>query len=86
MTEKEKALSGLLYYPMKDKSLVDELLMCKQLCFEYNQFSINSYEERCELLKKIIGKIKGSPIIFSPFYCDYGSNIEIEENFLKMQQ
>lgn len=81
MTEKEKALKGLLYNPNKNEELIAEILSCKQLCFEYNQIPISSYEERGVLIKKIIGKVKGVPIIFSPFYCDYGRNIEIGENF-----
>lgn len=81
MTEREKALKGLLYNPNKNEELISELLQCKHLCFQYNQLPISSFEERGELLKNIIGKFKGSPIIFSPFYCDYGRNIEIGENF-----
>lgn len=81
MTEKEKALKGLLYNPNKNEEFISEIFNCKQLCFEYNQIPISSFEERGILIKKIIEKIKGVPLIFSPFYCDYGRNIEIGENF-----
>ncbi|WP_321373237.1 maltose acetyltransferase domain-containing protein [uncultured Draconibacterium sp.] len=82
MTEKEKARKGLLYNPNKNKELIAEILRCKQRCFEYNQtpFELEE-EERTVLIKKIIGKTKGNPIVVSPFYCDYGSNIEMGENF-----
>lgn len=81
MTEKEKAEKGLLYNPNRNKELIAEILRCKQLCFEYNQIPPNAEEDRAGMIKKIIGKTKGNPIIVSPFYCDYGSNIELGENF-----
>ena len=34
-----------------------------------------------ELLQQIIGNIKGTPVITAPFYCDYGVNVSIGENF-----
>lgn len=81
MTEQEKALNGLLYNPNKNEQLIAEILKCKQLCFEFNQVPLHLFEERVASLKRIIGNVKGTPIIFSPFYCDYGRNITIGENF-----
>lgn len=81
MKESEKALRGLLYNPNKNAELIAELVACKNLCFDYNQLPPSALDERDQLIKKIINKVKGTPIIFSPFYCDYGRNIEIGENF-----
>lgn len=81
MKESEKALKGFLYNPNKNEELIAEIMACKQLCHEYNQMPVGSFEARVKFLKKIIGGAKGTPMIFSPFYCDYGRNIEIGENF-----
>ena len=81
MTEKEKMLSGQLYDGNYDKSLLQERLACKTLCFEYNNLSPTDTVHRKDLIKKILGKTKENFLIEQPFMCDYGWNIEIGENF-----
>lgn len=80
MTEKEKMLSGELYYSNCDE-LMDERLKAKDLCHYYNSLKPSQLSERMEVIKEIIGKTKDSFIIEQPFICDYGYNIEIGENF-----
>lgn len=81
MTEKEKMLKGLLYDANYDKELGSERLKAKDLCFKYNT-TLPSDEES---LRKIIGelkiKTKGNFFLTPPFYCDYGYNISVGENF-----
>lgn len=36
MTEKEKMLAGILYDANNDKNLLKERMICKDICFEYN--------------------------------------------------
>ena len=36
MTEKEKMLAGILYDANNDKNLLKERMLCKDICFEYN--------------------------------------------------
>lgn len=81
MLEKEKMLSGLLYYADKDEILINERLKCKKLCHKYNQLSPEKLEERRRLLKQILASTKGKFLVEQPFICDYGYNIEIGENF-----
>ena len=81
MSEKEKMLNGELYYAEKDGELVQERVKCKMLCWEYNQLVPNKLLERNSLIKKIIGKTGAKFLIEQSFYCDYGYNIEIGENF-----
>lgn len=81
MNEKEKMLSGLLYDANYDKSLFDERIKCKTLCHKYNSLSPDKIDERKSILKKIIGKTKTNFWIEPSFYCDYGYNIELGENF-----
>lgn len=80
MTEKEKMLSGNLYF-YDDKDLVEERKITKLLVFELNNLNILEKEKRLEIFKKLLGKIGENCYIKSPFYCDYGANIEIGKNF-----
>ena len=81
MTEKEKAMQGLLYDANYDKELLKERKKCKELCFQFNQLSPIMEEEQREIIKKLFGKTKENFCVTAPFYCDYGYNIEIGENF-----
>ena len=78
MTEREKALSGMLYKP---GNMQDDLAVCKELCAEYNRLMPSQKEERRQLLKKLLGKTGKEFHIEQNFWCDYGYNIEIGENF-----
>lgn len=81
MTEKEKAQKGYLYNAVNDTALVEERIKCKDLCFQYNGLRPSMKEARTTLMKEIMGKTKGAFFIEQPFWCDYGYNIEIGENF-----
>lgn len=80
-TEKEKCAEGQLYDANYDKELIEERLLCKEICHNYNNLSPLKTEERQELLRKLLGKTGENFLIEQPFYCDYGYNIEIGENF-----
>lgn len=81
MTEKEKMLKGELYDANNDKTLIAERNACKQLCFEYNTAPYKDDEQRTKILEKIIKNIGKNCKIEPNFYCDYGYNIEIGDNF-----
>ncbi|KFF12384.1 sugar O-acetyltransferase [Chryseobacterium soli] len=81
MTEKEKCAAGLLYDANYDKELLNERIACKDLCGEYNQLKNSDSQNRNTLLKKIIGKTEENICIEPSFWCDYGYNIEVGENF-----
>ena len=81
MTEKEKMLLGKIYNANYDKELLEERKIAQDLCFEYNNLRPSDSEKRKELIKKIVGKAKENFLIEQPFWCDYGYNIEIGENF-----
>ena len=81
MTEKEKARLGLLYDPNYDEELLAERRRCKELCFQFNQLSPLKELEQKEIIGKLFGKTKENFCVTAPFYCDYGYNIEIGENF-----
>lgn len=81
MTEKEKARLGLLYDANYDEELLAERGRCKELCFQFNQLSPLKELEQKEIIGKLFGKTKENFCVTAPFYCDYGYNIEIGENF-----
>lgn len=80
-TEKEKAKKGLLYDANYDAELVRERVVCKGLCYEYNQLHPSLLEEHKRILKRLLGKTGNELLIEQPFSCDYGYNIEVGENF-----
>ncbi|MBO9621047.1 MAG: sugar O-acetyltransferase [Niabella sp.] len=80
MTEKEKCEQGMLY-AANDEVLTNERSICKNICQQYNQTEYSNTEKRNELLRKIIKKNKQHFVIEQPFWCDYGYNIELGENF-----
>ena len=81
MTEKEKMQKQLLYDANYDTTLLQERTRAKELCYDFNQLRPSAQEEQKNLLKKLFGKTKGEFCVIAPFWCDYGYNIEIGENF-----
>lgn len=81
MTEKEKMLNSQMYNPMGDKQLRNERCSVKNLCREYNNLPFEDEETQKILIKKIVGSTKENSYITAPFWCDYGYNIELGENF-----
>lgn len=81
MDEKEKMEKGLLYDPSTDRKLYAERIKCKNLCHKYNRIYPEMVGHKRDMALRIIGKAKNLFYIESPFYCDYGYNIEIGENF-----
>ncbi len=81
MTEKEKMIAQQLYDANYNNELELERLECKALCQEYNNLPIKDLKKRGEFIKKILGKT-GEHIHIEPdFWCDYGYQIKVGENF-----
>ena len=71
----------MLYDANYDKELINDRIAAKELCFEYNSTRPSDGEKQKELLKRLLGKTRENFCITAPFWCDYGYNIEIGENF-----
>lgn len=80
MNDKEKMLSGILY-DGSAKELVSERLENWKRLQKYNSWPISNLSELDLLVKQILGSSKGKIRIKPPFYCDYGYNIHVGENF-----
>lgn len=81
MTEKEKAAKGLLYDANYDPTLLQDMKDASILLYEFNALSPAEEEEREQLLRKLLKRMGTSVTIRSPFFCDYGYNIEIGDHF-----
>lgn len=78
-TEKEKMLAGEMYNPQAEDLAADRM-KAKKLCNKYNQLRADAAEKREEILTKLF-KTDKKPYIEPNFYCDYGYNINLGENF-----
>lgn len=81
MTEKEKMCAQMLYDANYDQILLEERVKAKDLCHQYNQLRPSDRSGQREVLKKLLGKTGENFILTAPFWCDYGYNIELGENF-----
>lgn len=81
MTEKEKARKGLLYDANNDPVILKEMEVAANLLYDYNTLRPSDSEKKTEILSLLLGKMGQNATIRSPFYCDYGYNIEIGQNF-----
>lgn len=81
MTEKEKMKAQKLYDANYDTDLLKERSVAKDLCYEYNQLRPSDENNQKQIMKKLLGKTGSQFSIVAPFWCDYGYNIEIGENF-----
>lgn len=80
MTEKEKQQAGELYNG-NDPELVAERVAAKKLCAEYNSTTYNDYQKKNRLLDRLIMFRGENTWIEANFFCDYGYNIIIGDNF-----
>ena len=77
-TEREKMLAGELYDPF-DPELVTSRARARDLCQDLNATREADTEARRRILRDLFGKGGDSVWMQPPFFCDYGSNIELGE-------
>ena len=59
----------------------EEIRKGKEKCFKYNQLCPNDREAQQIILQDLLGKMGKETIITPPFWCDYGYNITVGDNF-----
>ena len=77
-TEREKMLAGELYDAL-DPELVAARERARDLCQALNATRESQQEERRRILRELFGRGGDSVWMQPPFYCDYGTNIELGE-------
>ena len=78
MTEKEKMKAGLWYDANNDQELIDQRLICQDLCFALNQLK-PSDEKRNEVIENILGYFPNVFVNINNYFMD-GATIEIGDN------
>jgi maltose O-acetyltransferase len=77
-SERDKMLAGELYDPL-DSELVAARERARNMCWDLNATREADAEHRRELLTQLFGKGGDSVWMQPPFFCDYGSNIQLGE-------
>lgn len=80
MTEKEKMLAGEMYDPL-DAELVKARWQARENMRNYNTVPPLEEAQRQAILKSMLN-CKDQILIEPPFIFDYGTNIEVGENFM----
>lgn len=80
MNQKERMLAELPYRAWLD-GLEEERMETKRKIYRYNQTSPDDTEALGRQIREIIGKHGETIVVEQPFHCDYGSNIEVGNNF-----
>jgi len=81
MTEKEKMQQEMLYNANYDEELIEERKRAKDICYEFNQLRPSDETGQQSLLRSLLGSTMKNFTVVAPFWCDYGYNIHIGENF-----
>jgi maltose O-acetyltransferase len=77
-TEREKMLAGELYDAL-DPELVAARARARDLCWALNTSRDADADERRRLLRALFGAGGDTVWMQPPFFCDYGTNIELGE-------
>ncbi len=77
-TERQKMLAGELYDPM-DRELVAARERARDLCQSLNATREAQQEERRRILLELLGAGGDTVWLQPPFFCDYGTHIELGE-------
>jgi maltose O-acetyltransferase len=78
LTEREKMLAGELYDPL-DAELVAGRSRARELCEALNATPEAAQAERRRIVQALFGQGGDTVWMQPPFYCDYGTNIELGE-------
>ncbi len=77
-TEREKMLAGELYDAL-DPGLVADRIRARELCQRLNAASEADEALRRDLCRQLFGRGGDTVWMQPPFFCDYGTNIELGE-------
>jgi acetyltransferase-like isoleucine patch superfamily enzyme len=78
MTNKERRDAGMAY--ISDESILEEQQVCRRKLQKLNFMDCSDFQGIGEVVKDLLGRSEGA-FINPPFYCDYGTNIEVGKNF-----
>ena len=65
---------------ISDESVMEEQKACRRILQRLNTVDRSDFDGIGKIVKELLGKSDGA-FINPPFYCDYGSHIEVGKNF-----
>ena len=65
---------------ISDDSVMEEQKVCRRILQRLNTVDRSDFDEIGKIVKELLGKSENA-FINPPFYCDYGSHIEVGKNF-----
>lgn len=71
--------SGMLY--ISDESIFEQQKKARCITQILNTIDRSDFQGIADIIKELFGKTGENVFVNPPFYCDYGSNIEIGSNF-----
>lgn len=78
MNNIERRDLGMAY--ISDDSVMEEQKVCRRILQRFNTIDRSDFDEISRIVKELLGKSEDA-FINPPFYCDYGSHIEVGKNF-----
>lgn len=78
MTNRERRDAQMAY--ISDDSVFEEQKVCRKKLQEFNFMDRSDFDGLKKAAKELLGK-SDKAFINPPFYCDYGTHIEVGENF-----
>lgn len=78
MNNIERRDLGLPY--ISDDNIMNEQKECRKILQRLNTVDRSDFEEITKIVKELLGKSEDA-FINPPFYCDYGTKIEVGKNF-----
>lgn len=78
MNQIERRDKGLAY--VSDESVMEEQKICRRILQRLNTVDRSNFDEIGRIVEELLGKSEKA-FINPPFYCDYGSHIEVGKNF-----
>ena len=78
MTNSERRDRGMAY--ISDDGVMEEQKVCRRVLQKLNTVDRADFSKISQLVKELLGKSEGA-FINPPFYCDYGTHIEVGKNF-----
>ena len=79
MTNRERRDMQLPY--ISDREVMEEQKRARRLTQELNTVDRSDFETITKIVKELLGKSE-DVFINPPFYCDYGTHIEVGKNFM----
>lgn len=76
----EKIRNNQPFRVLDDLSLFEDMMAGAEKCFALNQLRPTQWEERRAAFKDLFGTLGERLMLFTPFYCQYGTNITLGDD------